>query len=110
LVDVLDTPLRSGGWEEVWRSLEMVEFFDLDAVIAYTSKLESSLTAARVGFFLEQRREELMVEEEHLETLRGLAPAAPRYLDNKRESGQLVPTWNLIVPHWILAQEWLEIG
>jgi len=110
LVDVLEAPLRSGGWEEVWRSLEMVEFFDLDAVIDCVSQLASSLTAARVGFFLEQHSEELMVEDEHIDALRRLAPAAPRYLDNRREPGQLVSAWNLIVPHRILAQDWLEIG
>ena len=79
-------------------------------MIDYTSKLASSLTAARVGFFLDQHREVLMVEHEHFEALRGLAPAAPRYLDSKREPGQLVSTWNLIVPQWVLAREWLEIG
>jgi predicted transcriptional regulator of viral defense system len=52
LVDVLDAPGNAGGWEEVWRSLEMFEFFDLDAVISYAVKLGSALTAARVGFFL----------------------------------------------------------
>ena len=30
LVDVLDASTNAGGLEEVWRSLEMVEFFDLD--------------------------------------------------------------------------------
>lgn len=110
LVDVLDSPHRCGGWEEAWRSLEMVEFFDLDAVIVYTSKLKSSLTAARVGFFLDQHREALMVNDEHLETLRKMAPAAPRYFDSTRESGKLVSRWNLIVPHWFLEREWMEAG
>jgi predicted transcriptional regulator of viral defense system len=44
MVDVLDTPRHGGGWEEIWRSLESVEFFDLDAVIAYALKLDSALT------------------------------------------------------------------
>src|SRR3970040_2338540 len=48
----------------------MVEFFDLDAVASYAVKLGSALTAARVGFFLEQHREALMVEDKHLEPLR----------------------------------------
>jgi FPC/CPF motif-containing protein YcgG len=87
----------------------MVEFFDLDAVIDYTRKLASSLTAARVGFFLDQHREALMAEGGHLDALRGLAPSAPRYLDSKREPGQLVSAWNLIVPQWVLAREWSEI-
>jgi len=39
LVDVLDAPEHGGGWEEIWLSLESVEFFDLDAVIEYALKL-----------------------------------------------------------------------
>ncbi|MEQ9645738.1 MAG: hypothetical protein RLO52_09625, partial [Sandaracinaceae bacterium] len=31
MVDVLHTPSLGGGWEEIWRSLEMIEFFDLEA-------------------------------------------------------------------------------
>jgi predicted transcriptional regulator of viral defense system len=109
LVDVLDAPTKAGGWEEIWRSLEMVEFFDLDAVIEYAARLGSALTAARVGFFLEQRREELMVESQHLEQLRDLAPTQPRYLDACRESGQLVSPWNLVVPERILKRSWQEV-
>jgi hypothetical protein len=48
LVDVLDSPALGGGWEEIWRSLEMVEYFDLDAVLSYTQALGSAVTAARV--------------------------------------------------------------
>lgn len=70
LVDVLDRPDPGGGWEEIWRSLEMVEFFDLDVVIEYTLLLENATTAAKVGFFLEQHKEALMVEVSHLESLR----------------------------------------
>lgn len=56
LVDVLVRPDLGGGWEEIWRSLEMVEFFDLDVVIDYTLLFENATTAAKVGFFLELRR------------------------------------------------------
>lgn len=109
LVDVLDTPTNAGGWEEVWRSLEMVEFFDLDAAIAYAVKLGSALTAARVGFFLEQHRESLMVEDRHLEPLRQLRPRQPRYLDARRKPGKLVASWNLIVPDDVLGRTWAEV-
>jgi predicted transcriptional regulator of viral defense system len=110
LVDVLDAPERSGGWEEVWRSLEMVEFFDLDAVLSYTRLLKSALTAARVGFFLEQHQDSLMVEARHLEEFQGLAPAQPRYLDARRESGKLVKRWNLVVPERVLSRSWAEVS
>ena len=110
LVDVLDEPERSGGWEEVWRSLEMVEFFDLEAVTRYATALGSALTAARVGFFLDQHRTALMLGDQDLEGLRALAPAQPRYLDTSREPGRLVPRWNLVVPQRVLARAWEEPG
>lgn len=110
LVDVLDAPERSGGWEEVWRSLEMIEFFDLDAVIAYTRLLGSALTAGRVGLFLDLHRDSLMVEPHHLGALRELAPTQPRYLDARRERGKLVAAWNLVVPERVLARSWMEVA
>ncbi len=109
LVDVLDAPERSGGWEEVWRSLEMVEYFDLDAVLRYTRLLGSALTAARVGFFLDQHRDALMVEENHLDAFRELAPAQPRYIDSRRESGKLVKGWNLVVPERVRTRSWASV-
>lgn len=110
LVDVLDAPDKGGGWEELWRSLEMVEFFDLDAVTDYALTLGSSLTVARLGFYLEQHRDALMVEDRHLEALRPHAPTQPRYLDSKRESGRLVSGWNLVVPERVLERTWVEVA
>ena len=110
LVDVLHAPASAGGWEEIWRSLEMVEFFDLDAVIWYTLRLGSALTTARVGFFLEQHREALMVEDAHLDRLRQHRPRQPRYLDASRKPGTLVASWNLIVPANVLGRTWAEVS
>lgn len=110
LVDVLDAPNLGGGWEEVWRSLEMVEYFDVDAVVAYVLKLDSALTAARVGFFLEQHRDALFIEEHHLQSLREWAPRQPRYFDRERESGRLVKPWNLVVPERVLNRTWAEVA
>lgn len=110
LVDVLDDPVRGGGWEEVWRSLEMVEYFDLCAVVEHTLKRGSALTTARVGFFLEQHREQLFVEDQHLEILRQHAPRQPRYLDRKREAGRLLKQWNLVVPERWIDGTWSEVA
>jgi len=110
LVDVLSAPRHGGGWEEIWRSLESVEFFDLDAVIEYAFKLGSAVTVAKVGFYLEQHREELMVEEYHLDRLAGRAPRHPMYLERgKRESGRLLERWNLVVPERIVDRRWEEV-
>lgn len=110
MVDVLHTPSLGGGWEEIWRSLEMIEFFDLEAVINYTLRLDTATTVARVGVFLEQHRERLFVEDAHLERLQAHAPKDPRYLDASREPGRLVHPWNLIVPERVLDQRWGEVA
>jgi predicted transcriptional regulator of viral defense system len=110
LVDVLDAPEHGGGWEEAWRSLESVEFFDLDAVVACAVKLGSALTVARVGFFLAQHREVLMVDDGHYAQLRAHAPAQPRYLDRRREPGKLISPWNLVVPERVLQRSWAEVS
>jgi predicted transcriptional regulator of viral defense system len=108
LVDLLHSPEQGGGWEEISRSLEMVEFFDLGALVEYTLRLGSAVTAARVGFFLEQHREAWMVEEKHLAPLLRSAPGQPRYLSPRRESGKLVARWNLVVPESVLERRWEE--
>lgn len=109
-VDVLHSPALGGGWEEIFRSLAMVEFFDLDAAISYTLALNSALTAARVGYFLSLHRERLFVEEAHLRRLADHAPKEARYLDANRGSGRLVHPWNLIVPDWVLSRRWEEVA
>lgn len=109
LVDVLDRPDLGGGWEEIWRSLEVVEFFDRDVVIEYTLLRENATTAAKVGLFLEQHQEALMVERSPLESLRALRPCMPHYLVRSHRGGRLVPEWNLVVPLEVLERSWQEV-
>jgi predicted transcriptional regulator of viral defense system len=107
LVDILDRPELTGSWEEIWRSLESVEFFDTEMVIDYVMLLENATTAAKVGFFLEQHKEELLIGEEDLKPLRKLRPRQPHYLiRGKRKAGRWLKGWNLMVPEEILNQSW----
>lgn len=109
-VDVLDRPDLTGSWEEIWRSLESIEFFDLDQVIEYVLLLENATTAAKVGFFLEQHKETLMVDNIHLSPLRKLRPRQPHYLiRDKRKNCQWIKEWNLMIPVEILNKSWGEV-
>jgi predicted transcriptional regulator of viral defense system len=110
LVDVFDAPELGGGWEEIWRSLEAIEFVDLDFVVDYVVRLGSALTIARVGFFLEQHRDALLVEDRHIEALQARAPNQPSYLERRIRGGKLVPRWNLIVPDDVRTRAWAEVA
>lgn len=107
LVDLLDRPDLGGGWEEIWRSLESIEYFDLDLVIRYVQLLGKKTTAAKVGYYLQQHTEPLMVEDRHLEPLRELRPKQPHYL-HRGQSGRLVSDWNLVVPRSLAERAWEE--
>ncbi len=110
MVDVLDRPDLGGGWEEIWRSLESVEFFNLDQVVEYTLLLKNGTTTAKVGFFLEQHRETMMVDDSHLKVLREHRPRKPHYMTRTpRKSGRLITKWNLVVPVEILERSWQEV-
>ena len=110
LVDVLDRLDLGGGWEEIWRSLESVEFFDLDKVVEYALLLGNSTTVAKVGFYLEQHRDALMVDEAHLRPLKKHKPKQPHYLErNGNRSAHLVADWNLVVPAELIERSWSEV-
>ncbi len=107
LVDVLNRPDLAGSLEEIWRSLESIEFFDLDQVVEYVRLLNNATTAAKVGFFLEQHQETLMVDEAYLKTLRRLRPDQHHYFDRgKRKNSFFVKNWNLLVPQEIVRKTW----
>lgn len=109
LVDMLDQPELSGGWEEVWRSLEMVEYFELDKVVEYAFLLNKATTIALLGFFLEQHQKEFLVKENYLQQLEARCPKQPHYLDKKKKSAsKFISRWNLIIPIEIIEQSWKE--
>jgi predicted transcriptional regulator of viral defense system len=106
LVDVLDRLDLWGNPVELWRSLESLKLLDLPCVVEYALCLGSATTAARVGFFLSQHREQFMVPESHLATLRAHRPRAPHYLEPRQRTGstatKFLSDWNLIVPTTLL--------
>jgi predicted transcriptional regulator of viral defense system len=109
LVDLFDRPDLGGGLEEVWRSLEVVEFLDIDAVTGYALLLGNATTVAKVGIFLEAHRERLMVSDAHLTRLRRRRPRQPHYFEKRNAGrGRLVAGWNLVVPESVVTLAWEE--
>ncbi|MCF7929682.1 MAG: hypothetical protein K9L68_13450 [Spirochaetales bacterium] len=109
-VDCLDRPELVGSWEEIWRSLESVEFFDLDMVLEYLILLDNATTASKAGYFLEQHKESLLVEDRYLEELKKMKPKQPHYMiRGDREECRLITPWNLLVPEEIINRTWAEV-
>jgi len=109
-VDVLDRPELSGSWEEIWRSLESIEFFDLDQVLEYVELLGNATTAAKAGFFLEQHRDSLMVDSKYLNKFRKFVPKQMHYMDGSaKKGGRLMKEWNLIVPQQVVDRAWENV-
>lgn len=110
LVDVIDRPKLSGGWEEIWRSLETIPYFDIDQIIEYALLLGKRKTIAIVGLYLEQHAKELMVTDTQLAILEQKRPAEPQYVTKRTstERGKLVSRWNLVVPEAIITRSWEE--
>ena len=108
-VDILDRPSLINNWEEIWRSLESIEYLNLQQVLAYAKLLNHATTYARIAFFLDQHRDTLSLSEKDLITFDKFMPKKPHYLDpHNKESNQLIARWNLIVPKSLLQRTWEE--
>ena len=110
LVDVLASPHLGGGWEEIWRSMEMADSLNWVQVVDYALLFGNATTTAKVGFFLDQHRDHWTITDSELEPLRQLIPRQPHYLErNRRRGGRLLKEWNLIVPEEVLERSWEEL-
>jgi predicted transcriptional regulator of viral defense system len=103
VADVLDRTDLSGGVEEVWRSLASIPAIDPGPLEEYVVSIGSGTLAAKIGFFLESRREELVVPARLLDRLRGMLPGAPVHMERRR-GGRLVARWALIVPAGLVEE------
>lgn len=109
LVDLMDRPLLGGGWEEIWRSLDMIERLKIDSIIDYALLLENATTIAKVGFYLEQRKKELAIDKKQLDILKKNCPVSPHYMDDVHKGQyRLIKDWNLMVPLSLINRDWEE--
>jgi hypothetical protein len=81
------------------------------AIVTYATALKNATTVAKVGFYLEQHKDPLMVSQNYLDQLKIRRPKSPHYMDRgDRDPARLVSNWNLIVPIHIIEQTWEELG
>lgn len=110
LVDILDRINLSGGLEEVWRSLDNLQYIDVEKVIQYALLLNNSTTIAKIGFYLQTRRSDLKISENDLNKLKKKLPKSPHYLDRgKRIGGHYIKEWQIVVPLELVNKNWDEL-
>jgi predicted transcriptional regulator of viral defense system len=106
LVDVLERPQLCGGVEEIFRSLEKMPYIQPELVLKYLTLRRKKILFARVGFFLEQHREQFQIEESFLRKLEINKPVQPLYWERSCRGGVIKNRWNLIVPEAIDQRKW----
>jgi predicted transcriptional regulator of viral defense system len=98
-VDVMDRPRLTGDWPAILQVLDAIPALDLDRVVHYVGCLRNATTAAKTGWFLERRRDQLDVTAVTLCRLEQMRPRSPHYLSrSQRVSGRYAARWNLVVP------------
>lgn len=111
LVDVLDRPEISGGWEEVIRSLDRITVFDVSLAVEYALSLNHASIVAKLGYYLEhQRSEYFQIDSAIIERLIHKIPKRPYYIDRKSSmgSGSYIKKWQIIVPDYLHKRQWEE--
>ena len=70
--------------------------------------LNKKVLYAKVGFFLQQHKDQFYAEEELFKKLKEKKPASTVYFDSERKKGKLIKEWNLIVPEIVIKRGWEE--
>lgn len=108
-VDLIDRPDLSGGWEEVYRSINNIAVLKFDEVLEYCILRKNATLNAKVGFFLDLREGAFAAPAAIMNELQKLIPKSAQYMGDKdKEKHKLIKKWNLLVPFNVLNQTWDE--
>jgi predicted transcriptional regulator of viral defense system len=109
VVDVLNRPNVSGGWEEVIRSLDRITSFDVLSAVNYALSLKRASIVAKLGYFLENQSQYFKVDSSILNQLLINIPKQPYYIDRTTTgSGIFFKKWKIIVPAYLHERQWEE--
>lgn len=98
IVDCLSYPDRSGGIEEVLKSLSLFPYVNVDQLESIASNGSASL-AARIGWLLSKKVDDWRVAQASLEHFEALAQGGPFKLDKRSaKSCGWSKSWKLCLP------------
>ena len=110
IVDVLDRSNLSGGWEEVWRSLDSVVSFDAEFSVKYALALGKASVIAKLGYFFDHRPGHLSIDASVTKSLMPHIPKQPYYIDRSlsKDKRVFIKKWSLVIPRYLHNREWEE--
>jgi predicted transcriptional regulator of viral defense system len=108
LVEALERPKYCGGFEEMYRSLEKMPYINGDVLLEYLRFRGKKSLYAKVGFYLEQNRSDLYVEDDLLSELEKYKPSGKIYWERNSIGAVLAKRWNLLVPNAVIKKSWEE--
>ena len=108
LVDILANPDLGGSWDEIWQSVARADSIDVETVATYCELVDGGAALrAKVGFFLDQHRDEWGIDDRALAPFRPPPRSAPFHLDPAHHPRcRFVPEWNLMAPIEVLERQW----
>ena len=99
LVDCMTYPGRSGGSEEVIRSLSTMPYLDIEALSSLLAGESSASLISRVGWLLDANKEKWHISKDLIESLKGKLGSGPYRMDNQsNRSLGWSKEWKLCLP------------
>jgi predicted transcriptional regulator of viral defense system len=106
--EALERPKYCGGFEEMYRCLEKIPYLNYDILLKYLHLRKKKTLYAKAGFYLEQHRDDLYVDDTILRELEKYKPASKIYWEKGVNGSVLSRRWNLLVPKYVAERSWEE--
>ena len=105
VVDGINDFYKSGGLEELIRSIGMVAYLDHEKLIEYLYMYNKVILYQKAGYILEHYKSALKLPDDFFNSLRGKVPQSKRYLHTniQNQATKLNREWALYVPEDLLS-------
>lgn len=104
VIDCIDDMGRAGGLEELIECLRVITYLNEEKLMAYLKAYDTQVLYQKVGYILEQFKEELQLSELFFEFCRGHIQKSKRYLTHPGDEDlEYISKWRLYVPRGILG-------
>jgi hypothetical protein len=98
------------NFEEMYRCLEKLSYRNYDVLLEYMHLRKKISLYAKAGFYLEQHRDDLYVDDTIFRELEKYKPTGKIYLEKGVNGSLLSKRWNLLVVKYVAERTWEEFN